>query len=76
MRIKTLDFASGRTKDGRQFAAGEGAILDADEADRDKVDLFRHFVAVGLAEIIEPKPEPAKSESRARKTATAKDGDQ
>ncbi len=56
MRIKTTDFASGRTRDGRQFTAGAGATLEVDDADRDMVDLFRSFVDQGVAELVDDEP--------------------
>lgn len=57
MKVRTLQQVNERARDGRVFAAGQGAVWDVDDADTDMVDLARNMAARQLAEILRPEPE-------------------
>jgi hypothetical protein len=64
VKIKTKDFASGRTSDGRVYSAMADTETIVDDDDEGMVALMKQLAAAGAVEIVketkaQPEPEPA-----------------
>lgn len=57
MKIRTKDFTSGRTFDGRVYSAMAGTVTVVDDADEGMVTLMKQFAAAGAVEIIGEQPD-------------------